>query len=262
MEESDEIEDSSAADFPVFPYTVQLFHSPESKLHPDHISLRAPQQIASGVLIESDRGFFLITCKHVFDSIDVYDVIILTTWGFSVRPLPENVRFIDNENRSIDLAFIRFTDDQVSALLARNEFLPVKDLGFGHAFDSELFYMMFGFINKQTKREDIEFYSTAFGYLTSFRRYRKIGKLGFSYDNNVTLEYTVKKQAPLEYEGDQRSMGRRDLKGLSGGGIWLSVPGNQPDTFNYLLVGIMIEERIDRGFIVGTKIDAVETFLK
>jgi hypothetical protein len=48
---------------------------------------------------------------------------------------------------------------------------------------------------------------------------------------------------------------------LSGGGIWLSVAGKKPETYKYILVGIMIEQRIDRGFVIGTKIDLVEKFL-
>jgi hypothetical protein len=36
------------------------------------------------------------------------------------------------------------------------------------------------------------------------------------------------------------------------------VEGKKPGTFNYILVGIMIEERIDRGFVIGTKIDLIE----
>jgi hypothetical protein len=262
MDEYDEIEDSSMEDFPVFPYTVQLFHSPELNSKQDHISLRAPEQIASGVLIENASGFFLLTCKHVFDFADVYDVIILTTWGFWVRLLPEHVTFIDNENNSIDLALIQFNDDQVSALKTKYTFLPEENLGLSHNFDPDLFNLFFGFINKQTTRKDIEFYCPPFGYLTTFRQYRKIEKLGFTYDNNITLEYSVRKQSDLAYEGDQRSMGPRDLKGMSGGEIWLSVAGDQPDTYNYLLVGIMIEERIDRGFIIGTKVDLIERFLK
>jgi hypothetical protein len=36
------------------------------------------------------------------------------------------------------------------------------------------------------------------------------------------------------------------------------VAGKKPDTFNYILVGIMIEERINRGFVIGTKIGLIE----
>ncbi len=48
---------------------------------------------------------------------------------------------------------------------------------------------------------------------------------------------------------------------MSGGGIWLSVAGRKRDAYQYLLVGILIEERLDRGFIIGTRIDLIKNDL-
>jgi hypothetical protein len=68
----------------------------------------------------------------------------------------------------------------------------LSKFGFNHIFDEELFYMLFGFVNKKTSLKNHAFYVGSFGYLTGIRRYRKIEKLGFNYDNNVTLEYSRK----------------------------------------------------------------------
>ncbi len=240
-------------EFPVLKYTVQLYYSPIKKSKSSHNNC-PPIQIASGVLIKSASKFFLLTCKHVFDNINPRDVIILTSEGFSVR-LPNEVKFINNENDSVDLALTQLKAERVEELKTRYSFLPNKNLGFNHIFDEELFYMFFGFINKKTTLKRFEFYVEQFGHLSNFRRYRKIEKLGFSYNNNITLEYNRRKQSDLD--DDSRKFGPKDLKGLSGGGIWLSVDGKKPGTFNYILVGIMIEERTDRGFIIGTKIDLI-----
>jgi len=59
-------------------------------------------------------------------------------------------------------------------------------------------------------------------------------------------------------DNDVKKMGPKDLKGLSGGGIWLSVAGKRVNTYRYILVGIMIEERLERGFIIGTKINLIK----
>jgi hypothetical protein len=120
--------------------------------------------------------------------------------------------------------------------------------------------MLFGFVNKKTSLKNHAFYVGSFGYLTGIRRYRKIEKLGFNYDNNVTLEYS-RKQGDFS-DDDVRQLGYRDLKGMSGDGIWLSVARKKPDTFKYILVGIMIEERIDRGFVIGTKVSLIEKEVK
>lgn len=245
-------------EFPVLKYTVQLYYSPESKETEDDYERKPLIQIASGVLIKNTSKFFLLTCKHVFDNIRVEDVVILTSWGFAVR-LPNEVQFINNDNDSIDLALIQLRAERVDHLKVHYSFLPKKNLGFKHIFDEDLWYMMFGFINKRTTLKSPEFYVESFGFLTFIRRYKKIEKIGFNYENNITLEYNRRKQG--NFNDDLSSFGYKDLKGLSGGGIWLSVEGKKPDTFNYILVGIMIEERIDRGFVIGTKIDLIETAL-
>lgn len=244
-------------EFPVLKYTVQLYYSPVTKDAED-CERDQPMQIASGVLIKNASKFFLLTCKHVFDNIKVEDVVILTSWGFAVR-LPNEVQFINNDNDSIDLALIRLKAERVVHLKAHYSFLPKKNLGFKHIFDEDLWYMLFGFINKRTTLKSKAFYVESFGFLTGIRQYKKIEKIGFNYDNNITLEYNRRKQG--YFDSDLSSFGYKELKGLSGGGIWLSVAGKKANTYNYILVGIMIEERIDRGFLIGTKIGLIERFI-
>lgn len=241
-------------EFPVLKYTVQLYYSPANAGFVVENEGDPPEQIASGILIQHESEFFLITCKHVFDNLKIEDVVILTSAGFAVR-LPDDFKFINNDEDSIDLAVIRLKDDRLEHLQAHYSFLPQQNLGFDHDFDEELWYMLFGFINKRTSLKSNEFFVESFGYLTNFRRYKKIEKLGFSYGHNVTLEYNRRKQG--NFEDDRSQFGFKDLKGLSGGGIWLSVEGKIPDTYEYILVGIMIEERIDRGFVIGTKIGQI-----
>ena len=246
---------------PVLKYTVQLYYHPVKSSARLHSSNTIPQQVASGVLIKRSSKYFLLTCKHVFDHIRSKDVIILTSMGFAVR-LPTKVTFINNETDSIDLALLHLKGERVRELKSRYSFLPAKHLGFDHIFDPDLYYMFVGFLNKKTILSGWEFYSPPFGFLTNFRPYKKIKKLGFNYDDNITLEYSIRKQSDLDDPSDERKLGPKELKGLSGGGIWLSVAGKRPHTYNYLLLGIMIEERLDRGFIIGTKIDLIKKSLQ
>jgi len=48
---------------------------------------------------------------------------------------------------------------------------------------------------------------------------------------------------------------------MIGCGIWLSIAGRKRDTCRYLLVGIMIEERLGRGFIIGPQIGVIKNEL-
>lgn len=243
--------------FPVHKYTVQLYFVAKREDN-NYQSSPPPEQIASGVLIKFESKHFLITCKHVFDNIDVEDVVILTSEGFAVR-LPEKIKFIDDEKRNIDLAMVEFREWRLAELKSVYTFLPSSNLGMDHEFDEDLYYMLYGYINKKTTREGFGFYGGPFGFLTGIRKYKKFEEMGFNYDNNITLEYNRRKQSYLYEEVEKKSMGPKDIKGWSGGGIWLSVEGKKPNTFRYLLVGIMIEERIERGFIIGTKIGMIKT---
>lgn len=244
-------------EFPVLKYTVQLYYKPEQKEYSLEINNPRPEQIASGVLIKRWTKYYLLTCKHVFDNIKVDDIIILTTGGFAVR-LPNVALFINDDKDSIDLALIQIKGARIKELKSIYSFLPYRNLGFKHEFDEKLFYMLYGFINKQTKLENYAFFVAPFAYLSTFRHYKKIEKVGFSYENNITLEY-CRKQNYLD--DNVRMLGYKDLKGLSGGGVWLSVQGRIPDSYNYVLVGIMIEERIERGFIIGTRIKLLENYI-
>ncbi len=243
-------------DFPVQKYTVQLFYSPKRDSN-NYQDASPPEQIASGVLIKYNSKHFVITCKHVFENISVEDVVILTRGGLAVR-LPNDIKYVDDEKRSIDIALVEFKAERLKELKSRYSFLPSNNLGLSHEFEEDLFYMLYGYINKQTSLEGIAFFTDSYGYLTNIRHYRKFEDLGFSYENNITLEYNRRKQSDLYDVDDKKQIGPKDLKGLSGGGIWLSVEGKTPDTFDYILVGIMIEERVERGFLIGTKIGLIQ----
>lgn len=242
-------------EFPVLKYTVQLYYAPVENNNSEEIDNVAPVQVASGVLIKDISKHYLLTCKHVFDNIKIDDIVILTGSGFAVR-LPNEVQFINDEKDSLDIALIQLSGYRLNELEDYYSFLPKQNLGLEHIFDEDLFYMLYGFVNKRTALKNRAYIVESFAYLTNIKQYKKIEKLGFSYDNNITLEYNRRKQS--DFFDDTRQLGIRELKGLSGGGIWLSETGQIPDTFNYILVGIMIEERIDSGFVIGTKISLIK----
>lgn len=240
-------------EFPLLNYTVQLYYAPKKQGITPH-----PIPIASGVLIKGKSKYFLVTCTHVFDGIKLDDVVILTSMGFAVR-LPDAAFYLNDGDPSIDIALIELKSHRLKELKSHYTFLPFRYIGLSHDFDPELYYMMFGFVSKQTTRWENIFDVESFGYLTNCRHYKNFTMLGFDYASNVSLEYNVRKQG--SFTDNQRYIGFRDLKGLSGGGIWLSVPGRSPGFYKYILVGIMIEERKERGFIIGTKINLLQPFI-
>lgn len=212
-------------EFPVLKYTVQLYYLPIDGSDEVHAI-----QIASGVLLKYDSKYLLVTCKHVFDDINVKDVFIMIEFGFAVR-LPNSIKFISGENDNIDLAIIEFKGYKVKALKSAYSFLPSKYVGSDHYFDEELYYMLFGFINSKTKRNGYEFYVESFAFMTNIINHKNFEEGGYNYTNNITLEYNRRKQS--DFFDDERKLGFKNLTGLSGGGVWLSVAGRKPGTYNF-----------------------------
>jgi len=64
-----------------------------------------------------------------------------------VRLLDE-VKFINNENDSIELALIQIKNERLRELKSCYSFLPYSNLG-SSIFDEELFYMLFGSLIKK-----------------------------------------------------------------------------------------------------------------
>lgn len=242
----------NTSDLPLIDYTPQLFYHSKAT----HNTL-APEQFASGNLIKTESKHLLITCKHVFDNIKIDDIIILTHSGFAVRLLPEKTRFISSKS-NIDVAIIEFDYEQVSALKGRYSFLHHSNLEFDHIYSSDNTYMLLGFINHQTKLESKAFHSSPFGFLTSFASLKNFEKMGFNKNENIAFDYNRRKQNYID--SDSINFGPKNLKGLSGGGIW-HIKQNERQLIQCTLTGIMIEERTEKGIIIGSKINLLRDFL-
>ncbi|HET7117047.1 MAG TPA: hypothetical protein VFI29_11180 [Hanamia sp.] len=236
-------------------YTPQLYYYPFYTEEDKRKVLKAvPEQVGSCVLFKTDKEFFLITTKHSFDHIQASDIIIFLK-GDNIIHLPNDTGFNISTKQldNIDMLIIRLPFDIVEKLSTRYSFLHYKNIDFNHNFDLEKPYMLLGFINRQTDLKNNKFSATPFGFLTTTKQYKKIDTLGFTYFENIILKYNRRKQSFLF--DTTISFGPKDLKGLSGGGIWYCQQDLQRPHLNFcFLVGIMIQERTNRGIMIGTKI--------
>ena len=240
--------------------TPQLFHFLAKPNNENVI----PEQVASCVLFKTDNEYFLITAKHVFDNIQLSDVIILLNEGNSVRLYGEVGFFIKaNEHDNLDIAIIKLDSSIAEQLKQRYSFLHYKNIDFIHEYNETNTYMLLGFINDQTRLKGKTFLSTPFGFLTQIKPLNKINDLGLNDIENITLKYNRRKQGFLFDEIKQ--FGPTDLTGLSGGGIWhVRQARDKPHLQYCFLVGIMIEQLrgTNRGIVVGTKICLALEILK
>lgn len=242
--------------FPFLEYTPQLYYYPfYTEDDKQKVLSTAPKQVGSCVLFKTDSEFFLITAKHIFEGIQISDIIIFLNDDNPIRLPMEAGYFIplqEHDNR--DILIIKISIELSLKIKSKYSFLPYKNIDFRHLFSFDNVYMLLGFINKQTISKMHEFLATPFGFFTTIKHLKKIEEIGFNYFENITLRYNRRKQSFL---GDSIiNLGPKDLKGLSGGGIWYCHKDFKNSNLNYcFLVGIMIEERTNRGIIIGTKIN-------
>lgn len=230
-------------------FTPQLYYYNSQNLR--------PEQIASGVLFILKGDYFLITAKHVFDNIQISEVIIFLN-GDNVVQLSGNIGFhiIQNRHDNLDIAILKLSNELSDKIKERYTFLHYKNIDFSHIYSASNNYMLLGYINHQTELKGRTFSATPFGFLTQIKTLKKIGDLGLNDRENITLKYSRRRQTFLF--DDTVSFGPRDLAGLSGGGIWhCKTDKNKPHIQCCFLVGIMIEQLrgTNRGIIVGTKVN-------
>lgn len=232
-------------------FTPQLYYLPLDQTGAQHI---APEQIASSVLFTTGSDNFIITAKHVFKDITLNDIIIFLNDDKILR-LSGNIGFfmIPDRHDNLDIAIIKLNTELSGYLKQRYLFLHYKNIDFSHEFTNDKTYMLVGFINHKTKLKGKVLSVTPFGLLTKIKTLKNITKLGLNDIENITLEYSRRKQTFLP--DTKISFGPKDLTGLSGGGIWYCKSDRMRPQLQYcFLVGIMIEQLPNKGIVVGTKI--------
>jgi len=236
-------------------FTPQLYYCPTKK---NIIEKKILEQVASGVLINTGSDNFLITANHVFKNIQINEIIVLIN-GESVQLIGKiGFYIIENGHDNLDIAILKLSNELSDKIKKKYAFLHYKNIDFSHTYHPDNMYMLLGFINHQTKLKGHTFLATPFGFLTQTKTLKKIETTGLNYRENITLKYNRRKQTFISEE--KKSIGPRDLTGLSGGGIWHSKAGKeQPHIECYFLVGIMIEQLggTNRGIVVGTKINTL-----
>ena len=152
-------------------FTPQLYYYPSPN---DSREKKAPEQVASGVLISTGSDNFLVTAKHVFKDIQLTDIIIFLN-GDAVVQLSGNIGFfiIENRHDNLDIAIIKLSNDLSDKIKQRYSFLHYKNIDFSHTYTTTNNYMLLGFINHQTKLKGRVLSATPFGFLTQIKTLKK-----------------------------------------------------------------------------------------
>lgn len=216
-----------------------------------------PQPLATAILVNIN-GCFLITAKHVFNKASIDEVGIITSDGKMARLYGDLGFYLgDPETDSIDIAVLKLPDPLIEELTLSHHFLHHKNIAFTNNQDITSQYFFYGFIAKQTSLRRKTFESTPFAMLTRRLVLKNIESMGYNDRENLLLVYNRRKQSFID--SHQINHGPNNLSGLSGGGVW-EVKKNLGKNI-FTLTGIMIEQRLDRGFIVSTRIHLILAIL-
>jgi hypothetical protein len=207
-------------------------------------------------------GYFLITANHVFENKTIDEIIIFTGPGTIVRlycDLGFYLPVAGNDN--IDLAVLQLPEPLLLDLQKRYNFLHHKNIALSGISPEVKEFMLYGFIANQTKPKSRSFESNQFGMLTVRKDIPINHPSGFTERENIWLSYNRRKQSFLD--SNFRNIGPKDLRGLSGGPVW-AVFGSKkkPEQRICILAGIMIEQRIDKGYIIASKIHMLANILQ
>lgn len=225
-------------------FCPQLFYLPKN-------SAGLPEPLASAVLVNIG-DHFLVTAKHVFEKKSINEVFIFIGPGKIVRLYGDLGFYLPvGERDTLDIAMLRLPEDLVKNLSQRYSFLHHKNIDFTSKHQTASEFMLYGFVANQTELKNRIFESNQFGMLTKSRKIPANHPSGFSNKENIWLSYNRRKQSFID--SSSRNIGPKDLRGLSGGGVWAVFDHEiHPHRRYYMLVGIMIEQRIDRGYIISS----------
>ncbi len=215
-------------------------------------SRKSMTPLATGVLLMYNKGFFLITAKHVFDESKTQELFI---------PLNDRLLliggkwkyFVPNRNYdSIDLAILRIDEKLIDLILSKYKFIMKEVISEIHNESNNDYFIIMGFPAKRTTRIGSDFITKPFAFITQKIVLKRINKISLNEDDNITVRYSRNEQSFID--SDFKSQGPRDLRGISGCGLWRFTNQERVDnTFDLSLAGIVIEADINRGIICATR---------
>jgi hypothetical protein len=219
-----------------------------------------PESHGSGVFIEIDQNYFLITAAHVIEGQenDIYIGIgeheALKLGGdLIVNALPAG-RHRDKDK--IDIAILRLNQETINKLSGKYSFIRQSELGVNHELKLLPMYISVGFPATKSKYNRVkdEIKSKPFIYTTMPASTETYSKLKCDLFTNIIVHYDKKRVK--NYKTGLFNTGP-DPYGISGSGLWfippqLEMPGQD---VNKKLVGIATEWSENKKYWICTRID-------
>ncbi len=224
------------------------------------------QPLGSGLFLEIDDDYFLVTAGHLLNLLDRKDLLVpgnnnQMIWLNGVLATTFD-KFSLKSN--IDFAVLKFSNRQIKHLIGGyHKSVKSNRILINHSLHFSDNYVVAGYpINGIKKTYGKPVYTPIpLKLLTHPIPLKNYKKYGFDPNNHILLKY----QITLKPFNSKVNSVTKDATGISGSGLWF-VPDWNDSNYgipNFYLIGVMIENHKDKGFLVALKIDFVtETIRK
>lgn len=219
------------------------------------------EPIGSGILLNLQGEYFLVTAAHVLNHSN-WQKLVIPTAPCNVEPNP--MVFLQGElissyitskhNKRYDFSILRFYPKMHKHLQQLNPFVQ-QNILMNHTLIERDHYIITGYPWRHIKRRGNAFYVDPFTLQTYGVSKKRYQKNKFEADLFALVQY----QRRLQRFSDGQIIQARNPQGISGCGLYYVPQFNeyQLNTPELYLIGIMIENHQDKGFMAAFKIDLI-----
>ncbi|MCP4551634.1 MAG: hypothetical protein GY834_06250 [Bacteroidetes bacterium] len=216
--------------------------------------------LGCGLNLKINNNYYLISAGHLLNNLDRPDLLVPGNDSEMVLLNGKLVTtFEDSSSKTnIDYAVLRYSQRQIEHIV-QGEFTFIKpnQVKVNHQVEQNGHYVIAGYpvsgVNKIKGKS--EFRPRSVTCLTYPLKENKYNINKFDPNKHILVKYQ-RKIAPV---GTRQKQITKEIRGISGSGLWF-IP-NWNDRYKYIpkyyLVGILIENFKDKGFLVALRIDYI-----
>lgn len=221
--------------------------------------------VGCGVFLRINNDLYLISAGHLLNVTDWLKLGI--TGGYDNLVLLNGTlltTYKDSKtNNPIDFALFKFSERQNKHLRGgKFAFCNPSNIIVNHEVEQAGYYLISGYpvtgLKKKSGTND--FHPEPMKIVTYPLEQKKYLDYGINPDHFILVRYE-RKVAPY---GSKNKQITKELRGISGSGLWYVPDWNdrKSGTPKHYLVGIMVENHKDKGFLTALRIDAVTETIK
>lgn len=219
----------------------------------------AIEALGSGVLLRIDGDIFLVTAAHILNH-ENWHLLVIPGVGDSMITLQGEMcsTYMANNESNIDFAVLKLYP-KMHKYLERYVPLESNEIAMNHKLIATDNYLVSGFpvrkISKRKENEILVYTADPLTLLTFNASKKRYSKHNFDDQTHILVQF----QQKLKAFGSSMIIRVVNPQGISGSGLYYLPAFNKPQSIkpDPALIGIMIENHKDKGFMAAIRIDAI-----